>query len=213
MFLEIELKLSIDANPAHISLLFNHPLLINLSPVSEELISRYFDTADLCLWKQGLSLRIRESEGHMIQTLKTAGQQLGELQHRQEWDQPIEDTVPNIHAFKDKAVSKKLETIIGDQPLAELFHTRFKRTQWNLETENSTKIELVLDQGTVNTATQQMPLHEIELELKQGNINQIEKIATLLKKTIPLTLETRSKAERGYKLYTHSNIIEDSIFK
>lgn len=126
-FLEIELKLSIDANPAHISLLFNHPLLINLSPVSEELISRYFDTADLCLWKQGLSLRIRESEGHMIQTLKTAGQQLGELQHRQEWDQPIEDTLPNIHAFEDKAVSKKLETIIGDQPLAELFHTRFKR--------------------------------------------------------------------------------------
>jgi len=204
MFLEIELKLSIDTNPANIALLFNHSLLKNARPVSEELISRYFDTPDLCLWKQGLSLRIREAEGRTIQTLKTAGEQLGELQHRHEWDQPIEDACPNIHAFNDKEVSKKLDAIIGKQPLVELFHTRFNRTQWSLETEDSTKIELVLDQGTVSTATQHMPLHEIELELKQGDAQQIEKIATLLKQTIPLTLETRSKAERGYKLYTNA---------
>lgn len=201
MFLEIELKLSIDANPAHIALLFNHSLLKNSHPFSEELISHYFDTPDLCLWKQGLSLRIREAEGRTIQTLKTAGEQLGGLQCRHEWDQPIEAAAsPNIHAFNDKEVAKKLAAIIGKQPLVELFHTRFNRTQWSLETEDSTKIELVLDQGTVSTATQHMPLHEIELELKQGDAQQIEKIAELLKQTIPLTLETRSKAERGYKL-------------
>lgn len=204
MFLEIELKLSIDENPAHIALLFNHPLLKDAHPVSEELISRYFDTPDLCLQKQGFSLRIREAEGRTIQTLKTAGTQQGDLLHRDEWDQPIEDTSPNIHAFEDKEVSKKLEAIIGKQPLIELFHTRFKRTQWNLDVEDSTKIELVLDQGMVSTATQRMPLHEIELELKQGDAKQIEKIAELLKQTIPLTLETRSKAERGYKLYTQT---------
>ncbi len=204
MFLEIELKLSID--PAHSTLLFSHPLLKPLNPSTEELISRYFDTTDLSLWRQGLSLRTREAESRTIQTLKTAGKQIDELHHRHEWDQPISGKLPMIDGFEDKEVCKKLAGIIGEQPLIELFHTQFKRTQWNLTTENSTKIELVLDQGSVNTPTQQMPLHEIELELKQGDANQLYKIATILKQTIPLTLETRSKAQRGYLLYNDNNL-------
>jgi len=206
MFLEIELKLSIDPDPQHIALLLNHPLLTQTTPLSEHLVSRYFDTPTLCLWHQGLSLRLREAEGRTIQTLKTAGEQIGDLHHRHEWDQPIVGPHPVIHAFKDQKISEKLDTIIGKQPLIELFHTRFNRTQWNLHMqpllENNTQIELVLDQGTVNTAVQHAPLHEIELELKQGDANQIYKIAEILKQTIPLTVETRSKAQRGYLLYT-----------
>jgi triphosphatase len=202
MFLEIELKLSID--PAHMALLHSHPLLTqaNPTPPSEQLTSRYFDTADLSLHRQGLSLRIREAGGRIIQTLKTAGEQIGDLHHRHEWDQPITTSLPTIDGFEDKTVTKKLAAIIGKQPLIELFHTHFKRTQWNIRAEDNTEIELVLDQGNVKTATQQMPLHEIELELKQGNANQLYTIAELLKQTIPLTLETRSKAERGYILYS-----------
>ncbi|MES2997883.1 MAG: CYTH domain-containing protein [Pseudomonadota bacterium] len=206
MFLEIELKLSINPDPAHVALLFNHPLLIQSNPITEHLVSRYFDTPDLRLWHQGLSLRIREAEGRTIQTLKTAGEQLGDLHHRYEWDQPIDTTLPTIHAFEDKKVSKKLATLIEKQPLIELFHTRFNRTQWNLHPETNTQLELVLDQGSVNTDRHQMPLHEIELELKQGDVNQIDKIAQRLKQTIPLTLETRSKAQRGYFLYIDNNL-------
>ena len=204
MFLEIELKLSIA--PAHTALLFDHPLLTQSNPSAEELISRYFDTADLSLWRQGLSLRTREAEGRTIQTLKTAGEQIGELHHRHEWDQPIVGKLPIIHDFEDKEVPKKLASIIGDQPLIELFHTRFNRTQWNLEAENSTLIELVLDQGVISSDNHHMPLHEIELELKQGDANQLYKVAELLKQTVPLTLETRSKAQRGYLLYTDNNL-------
>jgi inorganic triphosphatase YgiF len=205
MFLEIELKLSIA--PVHTHLLYHHPLLAQQhAPSSEQLVSRYFDTPDLSLWRQGLSLRIREAAGCTIQTLKTAGERIGQLHHRHEWEQPIQDTLPNIHAFTDSEISKKLDSIIGKQALIELFHTNFARTQWILHTEESTQIELVLDLGVVKTATQQMPLHEIELELKQGDSNQLYPIAALLKQTIPLTLETRSKAERGYLLYTDNNL-------
>jgi triphosphatase len=201
MFLEIELKLSID--PAHVDLLYQHPLLMQAKnrPISELLISRYFDTADLRLRNQGLSLRLREAEGRMIQTLKTAGQQIGELHHRHEWEQPIQSTLPNIQAFSDE-IAKKLATIIGTQPLVELFHTSFTRTSWDLYTEDGSQIELVLDQGVVKTETQEASLHEIELELKQGDKNRLSHLATALKQTIPLSLETRSKAERGYLLYT-----------
>lgn len=203
MFLEIELKLSID--PIDTPLLYRHPLLIKSSPTSEQLISRYFDTPDLRLWHQGLSLRTRESEGRTIQTLKTAGKQIGELHHRHEWDQPIQGTLPNIHAFADKAVSEKIDSIIEKQPLIALFHTDIKRTAWNLQID-STQIELVLDEGSVNTALRKIPLYEIELELKQGDKNQLNKLAEQLKTSIPLTLETRSKAQRGYMLYTDINL-------
>lgn len=206
MFLEIELKLHID--PKHTELLFNHPLLrkANPTPPTEQLLSRYFDTTTLRLRQHGLSLRLREAESGTIQTLKTAGEQIGDLHHRHEWDQPIKESLPNIYAFTDNAVSQKLQTIIGEQPLIEIFQTRFKRTQWNLSVEESTEIELVLDQGTVNSAGAYLPLHEIELELKQGDVNKLYTVAEQLKQHIPLTLETRSKAERGYLLYNDNNL-------
>jgi triphosphatase len=206
MFLEIELKLRID--PKHVELLFNHPLLrkANPTPPTEQLLSRYFDTTTLSLRQHKLSLRLREAESGTIQTLKTAGEQIGDLHHRHEWDQPIKKPLPNIHAFTDHTVSQKLQAIIGEQPLIEIFQTRFKRTQWNLSVEQSTEIELVLDQGTVNVAYAHTPLHEVELELKQGDVNQLYTVAEQLKQSIPLTLETRSKAERGYLLYNDNNL-------
>jgi inorganic triphosphatase YgiF len=65
MFLEIELKLSID--PEHVTLLYSHPLLTQLSqeqgPAStEQLISRYFDTACLCLWQQAFHYAFEKLE-------------------------------------------------------------------------------------------------------------------------------------------------------
>ncbi len=216
MFLEIELKLSIDPDPSHIDLLFSHPLLMQSPPVFGHFVSRYFDTPDLRLWHQGLSLRIRAAEECIIQTLKTAGAQIDDVHHRYEWDQTIKDNVPAIHAFEDKEISQRLDVIIGDQPLIELFYTSFKRTQWNLHTISdaaysstdieNTQIELVLDQGTVGTATQHSPLHEIELELKQGKVASLHAVAAILKQTIPLTLETRSKAQRGYLLYLDNHL-------
>jgi triphosphatase len=201
MFLEIELKLSLP--PEHTALFYAHPLIAqaSLAPESTHLISRYFDTPQLTLWHHGLCLRIRESEGQTIQTLKSRGQQIGDLHHRHEWDQPVLGTQPDIEAFTDHTVVEKLQQLLGDQPLLELFHTSFQRTQWNLSADRQTQIELVFDQGAVHTALRQSPLHELELELKQGDEQQLYVIAEQLKKQIPLILETRSKAERGYKLY------------
>ena len=149
MFLEIELKLRIA--PQDVNLLLQHPLLQLASTQAlsvEQLISRYFDTSDLALWKEGLSMRVREAGGRTIQTLKTAGEQIGDLQHRHEWDQPVTQNSPNIEQFTDPSLITKLKTILGDKHLLELFHTDFQRSSWSLNTEG-TQIELVLDQGLV----------------------------------------------------------------
>lgn len=202
MFLEIELKLSIV--PKDVELLFKHPLLSQATTQHisvEQLISRYFDTVDLALWRQGFSMRVRESAGQSIQTLKTVGEQIGDLQHRHEWDQPVTQSIPDIEQFQDPHLIAKLKDTIAQKSLVELFHTNFQRTQWNLNAANDTQIELVLDQGVVKTADKHAAIHEIELELKQGDSQQLYIIADLLKQSIPLCVETRSKAERGYLLY------------
>lgn len=212
MFLEIELKLSIA--PQDVNLLFQHPLLQLASTqmvAVEQLISRYFDTADLALWQQGLSIRIREAGGRTIQTLKTAGKQIGDLQHRHEWDQPVLQNKPSIDEFTDPDLITQLKAIVGNKHLLELFHTDFKRSSWNLNTDNGTHIELVLDQGLVKTTHRQADLHEIELELKQGDSQELYKIAELLKQTIPLNVETRSKAERGYLLYNDNKMSSNYV--
>ncbi len=214
MFLEIELKLSIA--PKDVERLFQHPLL---NPTTcptllvEQLISRYFDTADLALWQQGLTMRVREADGRTIQTLKTVGEQIGDLQHRHEWDQAVNQTLPNIEQFTDPNLIEKLKNIIGQNDLLELFQTDFQRTLWNINMADpdQTQIELVLDQGVVKTALQQAPLHEIELELKQGDCQQLYQLAKLLKQTIPLSVETRSKAERGYLLYNDNKMSSNCI--
>ncbi|EDP45850.1 CYTH domain-containing protein [Rickettsiella grylli] len=212
MFLEIELKLHIA--PEQVHLLLEHPLL-KPNPTQpilvERLISRYFDSADLDLWQHGLSMRIREAGGRTIQTLKTAGKQIGDLQHRHEWDQLVTHNKPNIEQFTDVHLKTKLKSILGHKPLFELFHTDFERRSWNLFTENETHVECVLDQGHVKTATHQTALHEIELELKQGDSQQLYKIAEQLKSTIPLTVETRSKAMRGYLLYNDNKMSSNCL--
>lgn len=212
MFLEIELKLSIA--PEDVNLLYRHPLLQHTRTQAisvEQLISRYFDSSDLALWQQGLSMRVREAAGCTIQTLKTTGKQIGDLQHRHEWDQPVTQNLPNIEQFTDPQLIAKLQTILGNKPLLELFHTDFQRSSWNLTTDNGTQIELALDQGLVKSADKQAVLHEIELELKHGDSQELYKIAELLKQTIPLSVETRSKAERGYLLYNDNKMSSNYV--
>src|SRR4051812_48380485 len=58
---------------------------------SRELISVYFDTPDLALQKAGVSLRVRESKGRRVQTLKR-----GEGLSREEHEAPITGDEPDM---------------------------------------------------------------------------------------------------------------------
>src|SRR3954466_7327981 len=57
---------------------------------TRELISVYFDTADLALQKAGASLRVRESEGRRVQTLKR-----GDGLVREEFEAAIDSLAPD----------------------------------------------------------------------------------------------------------------------
>lgn len=200
MFLEIELKLHIQ--PEDANLLYDHPLILEHAqhePEVHYLTSIYYDTPEQSLRKDELGLRIRECEQRFYQTLKSSGEHIGDLHHRHEWEAEITGATPDLNALTPD-IRERVQKVIGSQTLAPIFKTEFQRTSWQLTFADGTKVELALDFGEVAVNGISDQISEIELELKAGDTAKLYEIADVLSKSIPLTVENRSKAARGYQL-------------
>jgi inorganic triphosphatase YgiF len=199
---EVELKLSIERKS--ITRLRSHPAIVNAcieKPVTLKLISIYYDTPDLKLLDAGVSLRLRNSRGCWIQSIKTVGSSLTGLHKRMEW----EDVIAANHPDFTKILDPVLVKLFADQNLRDalwpIFRTEVRRSEWQLAFENGDKIELTLDLGKLTAGKNSEPISEIELELKAGHVGRLFDLALELQKAIPLTLENDSKAQRGYAYY------------
>jgi len=201
MPLETELKLSID--PCFVNKIIQHPMLQAVEDSRQQVRMRgiYLDTSDHALRQANTSLRVRH-EGHgWVQTVKGEGKTENGLHQRQEWemvvdnDQPVYDLLP-----------QEVKEGVFSEPnlwscLQPLFETDFQRTTWQLKDEQGNHVECCLDQGQVKTSTHNVPISELELELKQGDPLVLFEIALQLQTDIPLKIENISKAARGYQLH------------
>ena len=155
---------------------------------SRELISVYFDTADLKLQKAGVSLRVRESEGRRVQTLKR-----GYGLFREEHEAPIEGLAPDPGLGPLPSFTRK------GADLRPVFNVRVSRRQRTVRYQGA-EIELALDQGEVTGGEQKRPISEVELELKSGPPSALFALARELSAAAPLYLAFDSKAARGEAL-------------
>ncbi|HEV2532622.1 CHAD domain-containing protein [Phenylobacterium sp.] len=157
---------------------------------SRELISVYFDTPDLTLQKAGVSLRVRESKGRRILTMKR-----GEGLAREEYEAPLEGEAPN-------GEFAPLREILSDGDAAALkpaYNVRVTRRQ-RLVKFAGAEIELALDQGEVSGGVRVSPISEVELELKAGHPSALFDLARDLSKYAPLYLSFDTKSARGQAL-------------
>ncbi|MGI4876117.1 MAG: CHAD domain-containing protein, partial [Janthinobacterium lividum] len=69
-----------------------------------------------------------------------------------------------------------------------------------------TAIELVIDQGTVATDDVSMPVCEVELELKHGDVAELFALARQLDEVGAVRLGVLSKAQRGFLLMAKSSL-------
>ena len=193
---EIELKL--EFAPADMARIAAHPALqANLAPPEErELLSIYFDTPDSALHKAGVYLRIRESGGRYVQTIKAAKRD--DLIERQEWERDVSGRTPMLGAAKGTALEPLLTDKVREK-LQPVFETRIRRMLFPLE-HDGTEIEVAIDRGEISTRTQACPVCEVELELKRGEPKALFRLARILAEDVPLRLEVKTKAERGYEL-------------
>lgn len=194
---EVELKLEFD--PADAARIAAHPVLqASLTPPQEQdLISTYFDTGDFALRKAGVYLRVRNSGGRYVQTVKAA-KSATELLERLEWEREISGTSPDLDAAEGTALAPLLTQEVR-RSLRLLFETRIRRKTYRIERGGS-EIEVAIDRGEIVAGPRRCPISELELELKRGGTAELFHLARILAESLPLRLAVKTKAERGFEL-------------
>ena len=163
--------------------------------------ARYFDTSDRRLGRAGLALRVRKEGRRWVQTLKGAGDGIWQ---RLEHEVPLRPA-PGVVPAADPALhdgtpaGDTLRQVLGDGELLAIYGTEVTRTQRLLRAPGCV-VELAFDQGALVAGERRWPLCELELELKGADAAALVAVAARWVQRFELTLDTRTKAERGDRL-------------
>jgi len=204
--METELKLAVA--PEAMARVARHPLLAPLrrGPSRRTRVtSTYFDTATLDLAQAGVSLRLRRDGRQWLQTVKgkSAQPSTAGMTARSEFEWPVTGARLDPLRFATTPWRRTLGKA-ERRGLVPQFTTHVTRTTIPLTFADSTMALLCIDAGEVRAevdGTQlSAPIHEIEMELEAGDKARLFELAGALAADIPLSLEPRSKAERGYAL-------------
>lgn len=209
MALETEIKLSLA--PPDRQRWLAHPLLQGAEAAPQRLLNTYFDTPALALRGARMAVRERHVGARVLLTVKTAGQSVGGLSQRGEWEVPRPRGAIDFARFvDDAALARQLNTWAPS--LVPVFHTDFTRRTWRLA-HGGARIEVALDEGelraTVSGRTRRERILEVELELLDGPVDALLDLAHTLvlgpdghsDRALRLRPAQRSKAERGYALF------------
>jgi inorganic triphosphatase YgiF len=202
--LEIELKLALPLQQADAFL--KRMARRRVTPLQQDLVTRYFDTPDFDLSAQGVALRVRRTLNgtragrRWLQTLKTEGVRQGGLSRRAEFEMPVARGALDWARFPAEALA--YVPAAWREAVVPVFETRFQRTVWLLKRKGGTQIEVALDVGEVRAGERSQPLCEIELELKAGQPDALFALALEWAGTFDCLPLDISKAERGVRLAT-----------
>jgi triphosphatase len=201
---ETELKLRIPEGAA--GSLGRNPVLSALKQrrgFRRKLLTVYYDTPSLSLAKRGVSLRVRHMGDRKLQGVKLAdGDGGGTWVRRPESETEIDGDRPEIARISDPELRKLVTDAAGAEPLAPAFVSEFGRTVWPVKLADS-EIEVALDQGEIRTGDDRaVAVSELELELKSGRPDRLIELALALGRSLPLSVERHSKAQRGFALLT-----------
>jgi triphosphatase len=180
------------------------------SEVRSKLVSTYYDTPALALHRERLSLRVRKQGEEFVQTVKADNPAQMDVLERKEWEDRIPTEQPVLDAPK---TGKWLSDVVRDEELRPVFVTTVTRTAITISPDPSARIEVAIDKGEIRTCKGDAvaPISEIELELKDGDPRVIFDVALQLLEAAPIRIETRSKAERGFRLLGTDGLMPHAV--
>ena len=171
---------------------------------SEELESRYWDSADRRLAHASLSLRLRRVSDGWEQTVKAAGpspaERLEETVARPgDWGELAPTPEIWLHAGSEAGalVDAMLTKRGGKLVPLELVHTTVVRRSTLGAEARGADLEVSLDRGTIRAGERSLPLCEVEVELKHGDVAPLIAVGRANIDTHGMWLSTISKAMRG----------------
>lgn len=153
----------------------------------------YYDTPEGALSALRYTLRRRMENGISVCTLKTPADDQG----RQEYEvlsTAVEDALERLG--KMSGIDLLTMTEAGLVPVC---GARFTRTAKEITLSNTT-VELALDKGILTGGDKEVPLYEVEVELKSGSRETAKLYAAQLALRYNLLPETGSKFRRALAL-------------
>ncbi len=199
MAAEVELKLTTD--PESLARVREHPALVAVlrgrARTSKD-VSTYYDTRAGELRKAGVALRVRRSGQQWLQTVKGAGDRVGALHRRPEYEWAIRTSHIDARKLSTTPWRGVFEATAGR--LRPVFVTEVDRTEQPIAFADGTRATLCLDAGEIRAGRKRAPLTEIEIELVQGEPRMLHELALSLAADLPVAMAQASKSERGYAL-------------
>lgn len=156
----------------------------------------YYDTPDNDLSQGKMTLRIRKENDLSVCTLKTPLPDGS----RSEWECPATDIAAGIRSLLDLGAPSQLEALTA-KGLDVVCGARFTRLAIDVATADGIA-ELALDSGVLMGGGKEIPLCEVEVELKSGSESAAVALAQQLASTYGLKSEPKSKFRRAMDLVT-----------
>lgn len=151
----------------------------------------YYDTPDGAFSRLRWTLRRRYENGISVCTLKTPGEKGG----RGEWELEcgtIQEAIPELCRLSGIPELARL----AEEGIVAVCGARFTRQAALLQAEGCT-LELAVDSGILLGGGRELPLCEIEVELKDGSEDAAAAFAASLAARYGLIAEPRSKYRRA----------------
>jgi triphosphatase len=157
----------------------------------------YYDSRDRQLARAGIGLRLRLEGERWVQTVKGPSEDgISRLEHNAELP-PGAEPVLDLGRHAGHPLGERLQQFHA--ALQPVFRTEIQRASRRLRLPGA-EIELAWDEGRLIAGKGRLAVHELELELLQGSVNALLEYAHGLVGELPLSLDLRSKAERGERL-------------
>lgn len=154
----------------------------------------YFDTPDGALAQRHITLRRRMENGISVCTVKTPDGTHG----RGEWELECEDIEAAVPMLCKLGASEELLKLT-ENGLKIACGARFTRRAKLVEITGCT-VEIALDEGVLIGGGRELPLREVEVELKDGEEAIAVAFAQALAAEYGLVSEPKSKFARAQKL-------------
>ena len=194
-----EIELKFDVEPQAARKLASIPALAG-KPRRTRMRSIYFDTPEALLARNGMALRLRREGRRWVQALKAGKSGTGGLHARGEWEFERRGATLDVTLLEGTPFAKLEDCARVASRLAPVFEVHFVREAWTVEPEPGAKLELALDQGSVEARKRTVPVCEVEIECLEGTPSHAFELARTVMESVALRASALSKAERGYRL-------------
>lgn len=159
-----------------------------------QLRALYFDTPSRALVRARIALRLRLEGNQWVQTLKMPGEHsLSRIEINQ--DRP--EATLDLGIYAGTPVGDVLSSLT--EPLQVCYETDVQRLLRDIRAPSGV-VELAFDRGWLRAGKLQLPISEVEFELKRGKLEAVFEIGRTWQERFGLILDVRSKAERGDRL-------------